>query len=97
MNKAEINSQRIQKNADQFKETDVVQFNIQNYSTTLPVSFTWNNIERTLPPADATLKVPTFSFGVDALGLPFDAEIDFRFPGGGTGDVIVDYSKIKTC
>lgn len=91
MAKSNINSRKFQNNAS-FYEENVLQVNIQNYSAQT-VYFTWNNFERSLPPVDATLGIPAAPFVINDNGNEFEVRIDFRFTT--TGNVIVDYSKLK--
>lgn len=90
--KSTIISRTIQSDST-FQENDVLQINIHNYGTD-PVMMIWNNTSRPIPPVGSD-GVPT-PFVISDNNNEFDVEIEFEFVGG-SGNVIVDFSKIQKC
>lgn len=94
--KSTINSLRIQKNFT-FRETDVLQVNIHNYTGT-EAKLIMNGVTRPLPPPQKVegTDVPV-AFIIENRLCAFDIEFTIEFSGP-TGNVVIDYSKqIKTC
>lgn len=93
MNLSQLNTVKIQTDADVFQEEGLLQVNVQNYGLACVMIF--NGQKRPLPPpydVDGTpVPVP---FIIEDHGRVFDLSMRFEFDGA-PGNVLIDFSKPK--
>ena len=93
--KSTISSTRIQSEAKKFQEEGLLQANVQNYGDACIMTI--SGISRPLPPPHIIGGVPVpEAFKINDGGREIDITISFDFQGN-PGNIIIDYSKPKTC
>jgi len=95
MEKSGFNTLKYNKSSSLIKLTDVTSLTISNYGAS-DVTAVVNGISRKIVAFKPAIGVPYGSFNIPGDGTACD--LDIRIEMNGTGDVIIDYRKLKpTC
>nr|WP_322624477.1 hypothetical protein [uncultured Flavobacterium sp.] len=95
MIKTSLNSLHITQDTTMPELTDVSSFSVTNYGEK-DMYLMVNGVERLVAGFDHTIyAVPIGCFSMDGDGTFSDIKLEFRFPGGGDGNAVLDYRKLK--